>query len=453
MSVDQLEHILLELLNAVATQPSTRCPTVYEDKIAKPPICISVPRDLIESGASQVARLALNDQVARQYFEARFELLKQGKNGDFEHLAHREIERALQRLVVEAWLDSESGPLPDQLIKVNEFLARYRRPHESWEVYWVIDDLNASEVFTASGVDFLPFHSAMPQLLAQYESPLRPAFEEKLIGSTLARTSVRAGSRERALDRAKVAIDNALNILRVASLSHLLLHDEQRLQRRGFYYLIRCATNSDKLSGGGQRGFRPIALDIGGGTLELLRERMSELDTAIGSTQVPRIREPLLRALHWIGSSISQESMDDKVVALCIALESLLCSGDRGAKAAPMTVRYLLAGYAIGESEYVVHPLDFYEIYGLRNDIVHGTAHAVCGKNDAKDLRYVALDSLNRISKLVELRPEITSLQSHYEHLKTKPSLSEVHDFLVREAPEGNHPASKLAEKWLKQAR
>jgi hypothetical protein len=243
-------------------------------------------------------------------------------------------------------------------------------------------------------------------------------------------------------------------VFRVALSSHRFLHQEQLQQKRGLWYFVGRPGIPGSLVAGGERGFDSWELEVGGDLPEFLSGQLGELGTAFDDRVPAKLREPINRALMWMGSSLTRADLDDRVVDLCTALECLLALPKDGLKAEAIAVRYILVGFAIADSSYVVNPISIYDLYLLRNDIVHGSARRVAGILDYKDLRYVTRDALARVLKLYQDQPQIKSMSDLLMHIRTEDGLARVAAFV------GQHNATSdavkalgaLASVWLDEA-
>src|SRR5215216_1961372 len=290
MPLNQKRKSLLNLPALVITQ-SGEFPG--EDKIKNRSVFArTIPADISERA---LTTLWLVDDAARQYQQSLQELLAEGESGDLEHLAQRDIERSLWRLVCETWLSRSEIRLTQMKEKVEEFISSLRRSPEEWEVIWEINDLATEVSFNIAGVEFFSFKGeAAERWMPPEGHPWREVSTE-LLGKTFALATVNAGSKEKAIERAKVSIDDALGVLRVALVPHRWLHDDQLLQRRGLHYFAGLVSEGKPTVAGAQREHDSIPLEIGDDLREFLDNRIAEM--AVGSDDlVPaKLREPFRR--------------------------------------------------------------------------------------------------------------------------------------------------------------
>src|SRR4030042_140228 len=117
---------------------------------------------------------------------------------------------------------------------------------------------------------------------------------------------------------------------------------------------------------------------------------------------------------------ITRESLDERNVYLCTALETLLLPNyRRGQKGQMIALRHRLIG---GDWS----PTGILALYDLRSDIVHGSALNVSQYLDYWCLLVVRFVTLDRIVKLAKRNPTVQNLkdlvgivetQDNFEHL------------------------------------
>ncbi len=229
---------------------------------------ISCPPDLLPS--SSTSMLWLLGETARLYGRCQSLLLQEGERGELEHLPQRDIERRLRRLTWETLLQRNELRSQDCRTKVDQFIAENRLPHRKWEVLWEIEDLNVDQAFRVGDVEFFQFPDERAHTFLRPQGDPWRKSQEELFGRAFARVVVYAGAKERALSRGKVAIDDALHMMRVALVSKV--PEIQLLQRRGHHYIA--APLTDPLQGvtGAVRERGPYPLDVGATLADVLRE-------------------------------------------------------------------------------------------------------------------------------------------------------------------------------------
>lgn len=151
-----------------------------------------------------------------------------------------------------------------------------------------------------------------------------------------------------------------------------------------------------------------LRLNIDGPLLTSTSELATRLQVLFEKKIPKRLRERLLRALEWIGTSVTREHYDDKVVDLCTALECLLTGKDDPKKGEAISLRTMLLAMKLDQN--FPHPRLLYRLYGLRSDVVHGSARGVCGRSDYNSLRFIALDVLLKVLELGQKTDTVTSI-------------------------------------------
>ena len=256
---------------------------------------------------------------------------------------------------------------------------------------------------------------------------------DQLVGQPVGIVTVDAGSYKKAEERAQESLERALNTLRfcIGSITRTPVWDSQLLQRRGQFRAIREVSPQKKfVSTGGGRTSTPIDLEftelLAGSTTEFMRQLAPLYDDTIQA----RLRDALFRSIEWIGTSITRESYDHKVVDLCTALEAALTTIDDGKKGEAIALRSMLLSMAVDEPFF--DPRELYVLYKLRSRVVHGAALGECGENDYIKLRQMAERVVLNIIKLNSTQREITRPSGLIKFLETPERVDEALTWLVR---------------------
>lgn len=125
------------------------------------------------------------------------------------------------------------------------------------------------------------------------------------------------------------------------------------------------------------------------------------------------------RALEWIGSSITRPRYDDRVVDLCTALECVLSNSSDKKKAEALTIRQMVLSQYLGYAPYFEVPHILYNLYLMRNDIVHGSDTRICNQNHAFSLMRLSLSVMVAIAQISEANkkgfPNASKLVQHLD--------------------------------------
>jgi hypothetical protein len=412
----------------------------------------SIPEDLLENSSENSVSLYLTDQhESASYFQCLRLLHSEGANGCLEHMQEKEITKALQRLISEVWINRHQFNRPRLKTRVDGFLNDYCIEPITWTVLWEITNLKVKEPVDVGEVEFLHFlpKSEVPW----FDFHIYPWSEEvrSLTGKAFARIQVKAGSLEKAVLRSKLQIDDALEILRVAVSAHTWVPDLQRQQQRGDYYFAWTDDDTSQQRAGIQHGFRPVELEFGDDMHSIVTAELDRLRFLFSDGLSAKLKDPLLRALVAIGSSMTRKDLDLRVLDLCISLESILCTKEDPRKAEAISLRYMLLILSIGDPTYVINPIDLYYRYMTRNDIVHGSARRIGTEKACHALQYAAKDSVSRILAVVEQNPHIKRVSGVFRHLEQPENIERAVEFLSKfsSSDEAVTKINALAECWL----
>lgn len=341
---------------------------------------------------------------------------------ELEHLTPEDAQESLWKLYQEAALNPHLFR-DDQSImeRVETFWTNDVRSPVEYEVVFPIENLRMPDNsnFAVNDVSFrvLREEDLMP------ENVVLELAREQFIGAPTASMRVMARTSEQAAEIARFRCDETLNILRVCLLwpyntQGQMTWDFQLQQHRSEDYLLREVRGASLWLSGWKLERSPVNMELDQDRRESLLGAAQQLDPVLSRDLPPRLRESLLRAIEWTGTSPIQRSYDDKVLSLCTALECFLATKDIRNKGAAIALHTMLLGMAT--RGFYDNPLRIYGLYELRSDIVHGSKHRVATVNDYQQLQLMTLDALERT--LVFL--------AHNKNLGRKP-IDRVSRFLV----------------------
>lgn len=249
--------------------------------------------------------------------------------------------------------------------------------------------------------------------------------------------------------------DRTLNILRVCigSFRSTLIYDEQLLQRRNGLIAIRpIGIQAGPIKVALDRKFGPI------GDLELSKDLTISANEFIGNltplhdrTIQGRLRDALLRSLEWIGTSITRDNYDHKVVDLCTALEAALTTKDDPRKGEAIALRMMLLAMSLDKR--FRDPGELYRIYEKRSQVVHGSALGVCERSDYYRIRAIAEESVLRIIELNGKQSSVTRKTRLIGYLESVECVEKALTWLMQWADEDTQAVAKYAEDKLNKLR
>lgn len=141
-----------------------------------------------------------------------------------------------------------------------------------------------------------------------------------------------------------------------------------------------------------------------------------------------KLKSAFERALYWMGISLNEGDPDRKIIALCSALESMLCTKDDRMKGERIAFRYCLL-CAVAQRHWV-WPQDVLEIYNRRSAVVHGSGLDLATPRDATTLSLVMRDVLDCFVEAVE-KYEIVKPTDLFKRLETSREASGFLEFLL----------------------
>lgn len=314
---------------------------------------------------------------------------------ELEHLTRKDIDRELWELLLDYssdWQRYQVAGIREDRLRV--FLASIVKPHDPFEVMFEVEGLSIKdESIAVAGVVFshVDEQTAAEWGISDQDGYMR--ISNELVGKAVGRVKVKAGSSSKALEKAREELDMALNVLRVCIASgSIRVWDEQLLQRRGQLHVVRALRSTPTSLPGWQRTFSMIELKLGGPLHRETVDLVKRLDPVLQGKLPTRMNERLIRALQWIGMSVTREHYDHKVVDLCTALECLLTGRDDTKKGEAISLRTMLLSFTLDRT--FAHPSEIYRWYDLRSEVIHGSAIGNCTATDYLRLRRVVLGTL-----------------------------------------------------------
>lgn len=203
-----------------------------------------------------------------------------------------------------------------------------------------------------------------------------------------------------AANRARNKATTLLEALRSSLSFHRHWHDEQLMFHLSDSYISR-QLEDGTTSGAWSRQWEPIATDFASEMegLDFLNEyRIILEDTSIKK----KIKDAFERAVSWISDAVATENFDHKVIFLCSALESVLCTEDDRWKGESLAYRMMTLAVETGNG--FIDPGLALRIYNVRSSITHGSKVDVAVKSDYFTLRHIAHDVLRESINLVAKR-------------------------------------------------
>jgi len=322
-----------------------------------------------------------------------------------EYMSRREIDRELWHLVCEIFIESDQ--IKDSKAierKIVSFQKRLDRPTEKYEVLIPIENLEMGlHIHEIAGVKLFKME---PEYALSWGikkgRPLHDILYDAVINRTVAVLTEEGNDPWKAVSRARDKLGTALNALRVSLvIDHKprivgwKIHDIEMLFKQSEHVGIRKQGDPSSVLSGWSRSFRKLELSVND-TLSKQLEESEKLISYLFNGQIKgRICGTLIRALEWIGDSITREEIDGKIVDLCTALESLLATKQDKRKGELIALRMTLLYTLLGKPFF--DPVQLLEMYNKRSDIVHGSQRNICTDSDYTVGRWIATDVFQKV--------------------------------------------------------
>lgn len=352
--------------------------------------------------------LLLTDE---DYFAYHGALALLSKEPELEHLAASDIDTQLWNWVCELFVNKAEFRTERECKQaVGELLKKLTKPWQEYEVLVTIDHLTLRvRKLEVAGVYF---HHLTAKAAAEWgltgSSPMDELLED-VVGRCVAFTKVKAGSEQRATEKACLKVEDALDTLRAALTTSIRVRfSPQDLPfKRGQQLAVKPVTRNEVTSLRWERTHAPGTVQMTRRMAEPARKHLALINRFLDDQTIPeKLQSRVQRALRWIGQSIIKESADDRVVSLCTALETLLTTRNDGRKGEAIALRTMLLGEALQEG--FLNPAMVYGLYEIRSEIIHGSAVRVGTDRHSDQLLWLANEMTTYFVRLVTENPSIT---------------------------------------------
>ncbi|MEX0799779.1 MAG: hypothetical protein WD379_01010 [Dehalococcoidia bacterium] len=302
------------------------------------------------------------------------------KERELEHISAQDVDEELWGLVCEFFAKKREYRKEGARARaIGRFLDGLRKPWEDYSVISPVEHLTATiRRLDVIGVRLTTMSRQLASELGLFDSQITADSTDQLLGKAILVGSVRAGTARKAAEKGAQLIDNSLNALRVAVVGSILARtlDQQLLFCRGVILVVVSTVSGHPVFAEWHRPFEPISFEMRRNTAIPVARHLKPISDVICGTFPEPIQAQVQRAIHWIGTSVTRESYDDKIIDLCTALECLLTTVDDKMKGEVIALRSVLLPEALGEGFF--DPFAIYELYEMRSKIVHGSKIGVC---------------------------------------------------------------------------
>ena len=392
----------------------------------------------------------LGEPLARTYWRALGEISRELVP---QHVGHSEANDALWALFREVAANSASyRPFGRLKKRLDKFTQDVKRPLYPFEVAYSISNLDlGGQVFCIGPVRFFTMDDNEASMWGLTEdNPAASHARAHWMHHAAAAVEVQVADDRRALETGLAQVTSSMDLLRFAGVIGVIsAFDDRlflwRLNERSITRQIR--PNQPSITYHRELRFTPFRTEMGSHIKKGLDPELSSLQ-AIANGELPdEISRHLERAINWISSSITREGLDDKIVDLCTALETLLLPNYRGGQKGQMiALRHRLIG---GDW----NPIGILALYDLRSDIVHGSVLNVSQYLDYWNLLVICLTTLNNLVNLAKSNPAVQNLKDLVGIVETQDNLKRLINFLDSPLLEGKkaREIKSLARRCLKE--
>jgi hypothetical protein len=317
-----------------------------------------------------------------------------------EHLPAREVETELWDLVCELTIRRSRYRQERDLVKaIDEFVERVLRPWAKFEVAFVLRDLSVE-------VDGFSIVDARFERWAQIPDDWsigQSQIEEEFRGANVAIVSLDAGSKEQASSRARERVEEALHVLRLAVISSgpIRVDDSEVAFATTGMEIVRAQANSSRSVRWDYRSSIPLRIDANSvKQMDLFLSTVAAVLTSDETSE--QVKTKIGIAARWIGAAATRRDYDDKVMAICTALEAMFTVKSDRRKAEAVAVRAMLLQLAV---DGFFDTFALYRLYLKRSDVTHASTVGVCGAEDYRLIQEQAIRLLQMICTYAAARP------------------------------------------------
>lgn len=351
-----------------------------------------------------------------------------------EYLKDKELEDELWYLLCDIYLNKKIYERSSNALdsRVVDFVVKICRPLKNYKVIFRIYNL---EIKTGP-IQILDcmINNLSEESLADIKSNMNIKAEDRILNEFAAGPIIivpMAGNNsglaeERAREKARFILKVAQTYL----YEHRSIRDQNLLFEISESAFMK-TEDSNKWFWSWKSNRKPYGLTISNGVTDFITKANN--DFTIINNLTADFQDRIKRTIYWTGASIQEELIDNKVIYLCTALETLLTNKEDRKKGEIITYRMVLINHLIEGS--FPEPFQLMLFYEFRSRIVHGSALNETAYSDYSTLHYIVRRTLfdfvrlvghNRIKKYSELmktienKENLTLIKSYFAKFKGK---------------------------------
>jgi len=390
------KHAIAKLVRSVLSSPFEFAPTQL---LGGHRITV-IPSD-IERSDETTGAIWIVGSTWENYYEC---LARLSSEPLLEHLDRAEVDDFLWKLVADVFLHRrfyQEKEAQDQ--RITAFFSAVEKPHVRYEVMFPIERLTITgRSLDIGGATIFHLNQDEARTWGIVDERSQRHLSDAFINRTVGIVRVTSGSPEKAIEKAALLLDDALDALRVSlqAIPLATVRNDELLQSRGQFALAKVAGAEFPALERWERGFESLDLTLSERVLTDISDVVERINTAFSGQHPRQLSEAIRRAVGWIGASTAEERYDNRVIGLCTALECLLTTIEDKRKGEAIALRTMLVASAVEEG--FTHPAEVYQLYDLRSKVVHGSARGICGESDYATLRFVTVRTFVNILRFID---------------------------------------------------
>lgn len=363
-----------------------------------------------------------------------------------EYLSDKELKDRLWYILCDVFVNRDSYTKNSKLKeKVRQFLSKLCRPLEEFEVMFKVYSFEVTErtinfwdcsitrfdrsELNAWGLD--PSKDALKRAISEFEN------------QTLMIVKESGNEQKLVVERARKKATIRLKALQTYLSDFSFLYDEKLLFELSEFAVIRKAKDPNLVGWNWTRKRSPDVFKYNEKFENFLIKGDQQLQSIKSLSSEMQVR--IERAIFWIGKSIDEAEPDQKIIALCTAMETLLTAKSDRKKGEAIAYRMVLLNSLLKER--FLTPAKILWIYELRSKIIHGSDIAEATMSEYHTMLLAAKQTLYNFIKFVN-KGKTVKLSQFVKILET----SENAELVIKWLENFNDEYSKAIKVALKEA-
>ena len=386
-----------------------------------------VPEELLPLKAEH-RQLIITGQKCLDFYSVLNELRKDIST---EYLRDKELHQRLWCLLCEIELNKDLYKKNLKLVnaKASYFLSELCQPIDEFEVMFKIQNFDIAESpISLWDCSLCKFDAEQLSSWGLKSSGLHAGIFNEFVNQTLVIVNESGNNQSLVIERAREKAVIRLKALQIALSDSHILHDENLLFEYSGYAASRKTNDPSSTTWIWKRKREPISLRYGE-KLENCLEKANQHLSFVQSFR-PGIKDRIEKAIYWIGRSIDEAEPDQKVIALCSAMEALLTVVDDEKKGEAIAYRMVLLNSLLEEA--FLDPSRILWIYELRCKVIHGSSRGeatmaeyytmlLCARETLYNfVRFVNKEKVEEISRFIAKLESSEKVKSVLEWLEKR---------------------------------